>query len=178
MSVVPNLIVDITPQQQQLIMGLIPCQNRYFQDLVWPVIRPGVVELASASEGEWTEFRAWREVYAGSFQLYICYMNKSAEQLKEGINQEAFVNKLKTPADGYAGFFALQLQDVGVHIFCAYIAPEYRKTNVASMALEFLEQQVKAMGAPYISGCAIPELLEAAKKRGYVPTVMSFRKKL
>jgi len=173
----PNTVVDITPQTNQIVVGLIPCQNRYYLDLIWPIVRPGVKALADTSEGEWTEFRAWSEVYGGSFQFYILYVNPP-EGAKPGVNQDAFLEKLKTPTKDYAGFYALQLQQAGVHVFAAWIEPQYRKADIAKKALDFLEAQVKGMGAPYMSMSAIPELAEPLKKLGYMNTTINFRKKL
>lgn len=161
---------------QQIVIGLIPCQNRYYLDLVWPIIKPGVVELANASEGEWTDFRVWSEIYGGSFQLYMIYLN--TDPAKPGVNQEAFVEKLKTPDKDYAGFYIIQLLQTSVHVFAAWVQPEYRKSNVISRAGDFLEEQVKGMGAPYLSLATHPMFAEALFARGYKRTTVNFRKKL
>lgn len=174
----PNTVVDVTPNRPQVVLGLIPCQNRYYQDLIWPVIRKGVQTMAEASEGEWTEFRAWSELYAGSIQLYVMYVNDTPSEEKPGINQQAFIEKLKTPEKDYAGFFALQLFPSSVHVFVVWVEPEYRKTEIGSMALDFLEEQVRGMGAPFMSAAVVPDLLEPAKKRGYKYMTINVRKKL
>ena len=67
----PREKVQEAIQQPQIVVGLIPCQNRYYLDLVWPIIRPGVQELANMSLGEITDFKVWSEIYGGSLQLYL-----------------------------------------------------------------------------------------------------------
>ena len=50
------------PARSQIVIGLIPCQNRYYLDLIWPIVKPGVVELANSTMGEWSDFKIWSEI--------------------------------------------------------------------------------------------------------------------
>jgi len=176
---VPGTFVPIAPKakEPQIIVGLIPCQNRYYLDMIWPIIQPGVLELANASEGEWTDFRAWSEIYGGTFQLYIVYANNDAPT-KAGVNQEAFIEKLKDPGKDYVGFYIIQLLQTSVHVFAAWVKPEYRQSQVISKAGDFLEEQVRAMGAPYLSLATHSMFTDALLNRGYKRTTINFRKKL
>lgn len=174
MSVIPLA----TAENPQLIIGLIPALNRYYQDLVWAIIRPGVIELAGLSEGEWTDFKVFRDVYGGSDQLYLIYANNSEDRFTPGINQPAFIEKLKTPDKDYIGFFILQLFDHSVHVFCGWVAPQYRNTGIADKCSKFIEEQVKVMGAEYLSTSVLPGYGEALTRRGYKKTTEVYRKKL
>jgi len=171
----PNTVVDITPKPQ-IVVGLIPCQNRYYLDLVWPIIRPGVQELANMSLGEISDFKIWSEIYGGSLQLYLIYTNSIP--IKAGVNQEAFIEKLKTPDKDFVGFYVIQLLQTSVHVYLAWVQPEYRQSQMISRAGEFVEEQAKNMGAPYLSVATHPMFSDALIKRGYTPTTHNFRKKL
>ena len=164
------------PARPQIVIGLIPCQNRYYLDLIWPIVKPGVVELANSTMGEWSDFKIWSEIYGGSLQLYLVYENSTPT--KEGMNQEAFIEKLKTPDKDYVGFFVIQLLPTSVHVFAAWVQPQYRRSDMISRAGDFLEEQVKTMGAPYLSLATDPMFEDALIRRGYKRTTVNFRKKL
>ena len=120
----------------------------------------------------------FRDVYGGSDQLYLIYANSTPERLTPGINQPAFIEKLKTPDKDYIGFFILQLHDQAVHVFCAWVTPQHRNVGILTKCGDFIEEQVRQMGAPYLSTSCLPEYGEALVRRGFKKTTEVYRKKL
>jgi len=171
-------VVKITPDPEaKLIMGLIPCANRLYLGVAWPIIQPGVAELAQESLGEWDEWRVFREVYGGTMQLYMGYIDKT-NTAQEDKFQEIFVEKLKTPETDYVGFLILQFLEKSAHIFAAYVMPAYRSSNVLAIGFKYIENEVRKMGAPYISLSTRPDVSGALQSLGFRAQYMTYRKKL
>lgn len=171
--------VVLQPQAQpQFIMGLIPCLNRAFLDAVWQVIRPGVEELAQRSNGEFEAYRVWKEVYGGSMHLYMAYADRTGQSVDPKRFQEIFVQKLNTPHQDFAGFSIVQFLDTSAHVFAVYIMPEFRQSNLWPLGMKFIEDQIKSIGAPYISVSTGSEHRESMVRYGYMENHVTFRKKL
>ena len=173
--------VSAFPGQQtkaQWIMGLIPCLNQMYMEIVWPVVRPGLDELVAESQGEWDSFRAWKEVFGGSMHLYMTYANRSGQPITPATYQEEFVKKMRDPMKDFAGFVIVKFLETSAHIFAIYTMPEFREKGLASEMLEYVDEKVKAIKAPYISVCVGRDLHETMTKRGYVETTTNYRKKL
>lgn len=171
-------VIEIT--KPDFVIGIIPCQNRFFLDRVWPVISPAVDDLASASLEEWTAFRVWREIFAGTMHLYMAYVNNQTLITPEKF-QEEFFGKLKDPAREFAGFMLLQIHlgnETAAHIFAVHIQPEYRQSNLLVNGMKFIEREIRNMKAKYISLSTRGEYSEAMRRFGFQETTVNFRKKL
>jgi hypothetical protein len=142
-------------------------------------------ELSDLSRGEWDVYRIWREVFGGSMHLSIGYMDRSGIDVPPEKFQEYFIEKLKTPRTDYVGFFAVQLLDQSAHVFVSAIEPEYAKTNVMELGLNYLEKSIKPLGAPYLQATThydnngVPcTPREWMKKMGFDAVCTIYRKKL
>lgn len=167
-----------TQRDPQFIMGLIPCLNRTFIDRVWPVIRSGIQELSQLSHGEWEPYRVWKEVYGGSMHLYMAYADRSGESIDPKRFQEIFVAKLNEPHQDFAGFAIVQFFETAAHVFAVYIMPQFRQTNLWPLGMKFIEDQIKGIGAPYISVSTGLEHKGSLERHGYANVHTTYRKKL
>lgn len=159
----------------KLIMGLIPVKDRYFLDIVLPVIRPGIEEIANKSMGEYDYYSVVQDLLSGAMQLYMAYVDHDGITEKEF--QKAFIGKLNDPTKDYVGFSIIQLLHTSLHIFQGYVAPEYRNTDVLGLGFTFLESQAKLLGAPYLSFAGVPEW-GGMKDLGFTGTYQMHRKKI
>jgi len=170
---------DTSINDKQLIVGLIPCQNRYFLDIIWPVIKPGLDSLCEQSMGELTAYEVWRDVFHGKQHLYLLYSDDSGMPVDEFRFQEVFLDKMKSPRKGFVAFGLMSFLPHTALITIAHIEPEYRGTVVFQKAYDFLEREAKKMNAPYLSAATpYPPLEEKLKKAGYTAVYTVYRKKL
>lgn len=165
------------PTEAKLVIGLIPAVNRFALDIVWPVIRPGVQEVAQLCEGEWDPYRVWKEVFGGTMHLYMGYLDRTGQAKPENF-QEMFTQRLRNPFEDYAGFMAVQFLDTSAHVFAAYIMPAFRNSNIWQVGYDYIEAEVRKIGCPYLSVSMPHSTVESMKRRGFVEVMTNMRKKL
>jgi len=159
-----------------VIIGLIPCQNRFFLDAVWPSIKPGVEEIAQLALGEFESYWVWQQIFSGQQQLYVGYLDRTGTATPERF-QEMFIEKLRTPEKDFVGFFLLDVfRKKSVHVFAAYIMPEYRDKNLWEIGYDYIEKQVRAIGAKELTVTMPKATLESMKKRGFEEGLLNMRK--
>ncbi len=164
---------------KQLIVGLIPCQNRYFLDIVWGVIKPGLDKICELSMGELTAYGVWRDVFHGNQHLYLVYSDDSGIPVDERRFQEVFIEKMKSPTKDFVAFGLMSFLPHSAVITIGHIEEEYRGTTVFQKAYDFLEREARKMNAPYITSITGYEpLQEKLIKIGYKPVYTTYRKKL
>jgi hypothetical protein len=163
-------------KKSPVIIGLIPCWNRFFLDPAWSVVRPGVEEIAQIALGEFNALFVWQQIFSGQFQLYMAYIDKTGTAT-EARFQEMFVERLRTPDKDFAGFFILDvMRKNSIHVFAAYILPEYRDKNLWELGLNYIESQVKMIGAKELSVTMPRSTLESMKGRGFEEGLLNMRK--
>ena len=169
-------MVPLAPAKSPVIIGLLPCWNRFFLDPAWSVVRPGVEELAQIALGEFDPYWVWQQVYSGQFQLYVAYTDSTGTATPEKF-QEMFVEKIRTPEKDYIGFFILDVfRKKSVHVFAAYIMPEYRDKGIWEIGMTYIESQVNMIGAKELSVTMPRTTLESMKARGFEEGLMNMRK--
>ena len=166
---------------QNLIMGVVPCKDRFFLDKALALVKPGIEEIVAFSDGEDTYYNIVMGLYSGTKQLELIYTDE------EGIDvdkQQAVVISMllghnKEEADikkNYAGFAILELMPTSLHVYQLYIAPEHRGLDKLGKVHDIIVGQAKLLGAPYIS--FVTNELAGAKHFGFKETYTMFRKKL
>ena len=159
-----------------LIMGVIPCKDRYWLDLCLPLIRPGVEELAEASQGEFTYYGVASEIFAGTMQLYMAYVNE--DPIPDDKFQEVMVGKLNTPVKDFAGFVIIQLLPTSLHVHQAYLMPDYRNKEILAQGAEIMKKQAKLLGAPRLTMCTRSDVAGALMQMGFKETYTTYSCKL
>ena len=159
----------------KLLMGVIPAKDRYWLDIVWPVILPGVTEVASLSNGEYSAFNVYQELFSGVSQLYLAYLDH--EDTTHDQFQKAWIGKLNNPHQDFVGFAVIQLLPDSFHIFQAYLMPQYRNSEAFSICEQFIEKEARKMQAPYLSLRTNPQVVDVAKL-GFEGNQIIYRKKL
>jgi len=140
------------------------------------VVRPGVEELAQIALDEFDPYWVWQQIYSGQFQLYLAYTDGTGMATPEKF-QEMFVEKIRTPDKNFIGFFILDVfRKKSVHVFAAYIMPEYRDKNVWEMGMEYIESQVNMIGAKELTVTMPRATLESMKARGFEEGLLNMRK--
>jgi GNAT superfamily N-acetyltransferase len=168
----------VAAPEARIIMGLIPSHNQFLLSMISHTIMPGLVELAGMSMEEFTPGQIMFDILYGNKQLHMVYIDKTGTAVMENFQKE-FAQRLQDPAKDYAGFSIIEpLRNTGFHIFCGYVTPEYRRSNVAKMAFRYLEQEARKMRAPYISTATPRIYTEGVGGVGLKETTVNFRKKL
>lgn len=172
-------MVPPAPAKSPVIIGLIPCWNRFFLDPMWTVVCPGVEELSKQYANEFDPFEpywVWQQIYSGQFQLYVGYTDKAGTATPEKF-QEMFVEKIRTPDKDFIGFFILDVfRKKAVHVFAAYIMPEFRDKGVFEIAYDYIESQVKAIGAKELTATVPNEVADSMRARGYRSGLTNMKK--
>ncbi|TFH33346.1 MAG: hypothetical protein E4G97_00795 [Deltaproteobacteria bacterium] len=178
-----NDVLGIAPpppkvEKSPVIIGLIPCWNRFFLDPAWTVVRPGVQEIAQISPDEFDAQFVWQQIYTGQFQLYLSYIDRTGTATEDRF-QEMFVEKLRKPEVDFAGFAIIDvMRRHSIHVFGVYIMPEFRGKNLWDLGVDYIERQIKSIGAKCITSSVQPYALEAMKRRGYEAYTMNVRKNI
>jgi len=176
MNNVLGMVPESTEKKSPVIIGLIPCWNRFFLDPAWSAVRLGVQELAQIALDEFTPLYVWQQVFSGRFQLYLAYIDRTGTAT-EPKYQEMFVERLRTPLVDFAGFFILDvMREKAIHVFAGYIMPEYRDKNLWQIGYDYIESQVKSIGAKELTVTMPKETLESMKARGYDEGLLNMRK--
>jgi hypothetical protein len=140
------------------------------------VVRPGIEELAQIALGEFDPYWVWQQIYSGQFQLYMGYTDKTGTATPERF-QMMFPEKLRTPEKDYIGFFILDVfRKKSVHVFAAYIMPEFRDKGIFEMAYDYIESQVKLIGAKELSATLSSVAAESMRARGFETGLVNVRK--
>src|SRR3990167_5283554 len=140
----------------QLIMELAETHSKSKFDAAWAQIKAGVEELASASAGEDDAYSVAHSLIFGLSHLYVGRLN-NAEQT-------------------FVGFLIIRYEPQSVHIWQAYIVPEFRKTNVFQMGADFIEREFKKVGAKHVTFSATREWGETIERLGFTRTFTLWRK--
>jgi hypothetical protein len=169
-------MVPPAPVKSPVIIGLLPCWNRDFLDPAWSVVRPGVEELAQIALGEFDAYWVWQQIYSGQFQLYMAYTDKTGTATQDRF-QAMFPEKLRTPDKDYVGFFILDVfRKKAVHVFAGYIMPEFRDKGIWEMGYDYIESQVKMIGAKEVTVTMPASTLPSMKARGFEEGLLNMRK--
>ena len=170
-----NAILIGEKREMNLIMGIIPCKDRFFLDKALSVVKPGLEELSNQSNGETTYYGIVTELYSGTMQISMAYIDN--DNTPDGKEQLTVMQKMLTDAPlDYAGFSIFQLWQNSFHVFAAYLVPQYRNGALLRQGFEKVEKQARLLGAPYISLCTREH--ELVKRLGFIETYATFRKKL
>ena len=156
-------------------MGVIPCKDRFFLDKALMLVKPGIEELVAMNEGEDTYYRIVGDLYSGVKQLEMIFVE--AENIPADKEQAVVIGKTLQIADKeYAGFVIIEFWQSSLHIYQAYIMPQYRGIDTLRQAYDNIINQAKLVGAPYLSLCTARN--EGAKHFGFKETYTKYIKKL
>lgn len=144
----------------QFSMELITFSSREVLDRHWETIKPYVAELADASAGEYDPYFVYLDLFSGRSQLYIGY-------LIEADGSKTFV-----------GYALMRLDPGACHLWQVYILEKHRHTNILQMGAEFIEREVRNIGAKHITFSTLREWGDAVEKMGFKRTYTLYRKEL
>ena len=153
-----------------------PCKDRFFLDKCLTIIKPGLEEISGLTNGESSYFGITTELYSGTMQLsmgYIDTQNVTPDKEQMAVMQNVLSDK---PDENYAGFVVLQLLQTSLHVFAAYLLPQFRHGELLQQGFDNIEKQARLLGAPYLSLCTKEH--ELVKRLGFSPTYTTYRKKL
>ncbi|NKE69905.1 hypothetical protein [Candidatus Manganitrophus noduliformans] len=148
----------VPPESPQLHIELAVTFPKDKFDAIWSEIKPFVEELAAASAGEYDAYSVAHALLFGTAHLYV--------------------GRLTNPARTFVGYLLIRYEPQSCHIWQAYIAPEFRKTNVFQMGADYIEREFKKMGAKQITFSATREWGEVIEKMGFTRTYTIWRKSL
>ena len=160
----------------KLITGILPCKDRFFLDKALTVIKQPIEELCNLTHGEDDFYKVFQDIYSGIKQLMMVYDDIDNITLKIDEQVAVVGNVLKTAGKNFAGYVLIELWPNSLHVYQAYISPEYRGMETLRTVYNSVERQAKLLNAPYISLCT--KEVEAAKNFGFIDTYTTLRKKL
>lgn len=136
----------------QLIMGTLPCGTAYepLLRIAWNTIKPYVIELASKTNGEYSEYDVYLKLWNGNCSLHMAYMDDSCK-VTEANSGDMVVKHLSSPLKDFVGYVITRLDEKSVHIWQVVIMPEYQNTNAFKLGYKFLEDYIKYTGAKEIT---------------------------
>lgn len=118
----------------------------------WRMIHEAVEGLAKASMGEYTTWQVSTAIYTGEVTLSLAYVNDTGKDLND-FEQKAFVwdKLLRDQKNGYIGYFITRRDNTNLHIWHAYIAPEYQSSEVFMQAFAKIKELAQFMKAPALT---------------------------
>jgi GNAT superfamily N-acetyltransferase len=113
--------------------------------------------MAKFSGGEYQSYDVFKAIWFGGSFLYIGYMCDSKSDSEFAAlsvdNANLIVAKyvtMKREKD-FVGYTVVRLDDSGAHVWQASVTKEYRGTNLFEMCVEFIVQQMAAIGVKRVS---------------------------
>ena len=161
----------------KIIMGVIPCKDRFFLDKALVIVKPGIEHILSLIEGEDTFLKIAIDLYVGGKQLTMVYLDN--ENIPSEREQEHVIKKLlEGGKKDYVGYGIIEFWQTAIHICQINFLPEYHNVEYLSLAYNKLEKQARLYGAPYISVSTQEQHNEIAKFFGFTAAYTIYRKKI
>lgn len=158
----PAPVQRIQPPQQReprLHVELEVCFPKERFDPVWAKIAPYVEELANQSAGEYHPYVVAHSLIFGASHLYMGY--------------------LRDPEKTWVGFMVVKYLQENVHIWQAYVLPQFRHLNLLPEGLAYIEAEIAQIGGKEITFSAIAkEYGPAIEALGFSRGYTVFRKRL
>jgi hypothetical protein len=176
MSMDNDDLSGLLPAKPKLLMAVMPglFRRELVSTAAWLLIKPGVDELAKASQdlvseftaknpekaaeilkgggnlGEYTSWSVYCRIDVGILHLWMGFMDETGTEWEDVGKQEQFVWDciLKQKKEKFAGYFMTQNVQDGIHIFLAHIEPTYRNSKVFQQAFGEIEANARRLGAP------------------------------
>ena len=174
-----GVVVEMEKKTEpKLVVGIVHNDLFGLFKVIWPVIQPGVAELAQESNGEYEEWQVHRAILDKRYEVLMVYMDRTGTAEPEKY-QEYFAKHLETPLQDFVGFAILEpfVKD-RAHIFQVYILPQYRNTNILKLGLEFIENYMKTLKRPSLSVCTRADASAALRGMGFKEQYTTYFKKL
>ncbi|MEO2054689.1 MAG: hypothetical protein ABGX83_05260 [Nitrospira sp.] len=154
-------------QGQQQIQG--SSDDKYELDLVvcsslkdlkqpWKIISPYVKELADQSMGEYSPSDVAHALLYGVAVLYMGWIKGDPRK--------------------FVGFMILRYEPRSVHVWQAYILPEFRGTDAFDIGAKHLIEEIEAFDYRYITFSATKDIARRIAGMGFQPTFQIWRKDL
>jgi ribosomal protein S18 acetylase RimI-like enzyme len=159
----------------QVMMGVIPCKELFVLNKALTIARKGIEELVNITGGEDTYFNVTAGLFNGTKQLLMIYEN--TENIEPEKEQLSVLRKLFSE-DGanYVGHIIFELWPQSLHIYQAYLLPQYQGQDIVRQLYEKMEKETRLMGAPYMSFATTRT--DQAKHFGFVEVYSMYRKKM
>jgi hypothetical protein len=132
--------------EPKLILGQIPCFNVQLVGALWALIKPQVEKFAAESVGEYTVNEVWQSIYFGKSFVYFSYLSQDEKDIEYANRGSEFANLLalryltQKKEKDLCGFMIVRLDPDSVHIWNAYIYPEYQNTNIFELGYKAVEE--------------------------------------
>jgi hypothetical protein len=135
----------------KLSLAIVPWYNAFLLNKAIALIKPGMEELTAAYPTEGEYFNVYVSLQAGSRELVIMF----ADEQETSPEKEQFValQKLMDSPKDFAGFYITELCNSGIHLFAAWIAPQYRTGELIQQGFSNLMKKVELANAPYLTTC-------------------------
>lgn len=147
-TVEPEQEKKVTPQ---MALANIPCLDMFLLDTAWKLIKPVEEEFAKLSLGEYTIWDVYLSILYGGKHLYLAYLDSEGKVGHDQFRPYVLNCLAKNWVEKWMGFMILEFGKTEMHIFQAYITPEYQKTDALQRGLEWLKEEARSKGAPALS---------------------------
>jgi hypothetical protein len=171
--------------EPKLILGQVPCFNAQLMGAIWNIIKPHVKKFADESAGEYSINDIWQSIYFGKSFVYFSYLSKDEKDIEYANRGNEFANLLADEKDieyanrgnefanllalryltqkkekDFCAFMIIRFDPDSVHIWNAYIFPEYQNTNIFGIGYQAVEKVLKDIGTPAITFSSSPKRLK------------------
>jgi hypothetical protein len=143
--------------EPKLILGQVPCFNVQLIGAIWNIIKPHVKKFADESAGEYSVNDIWQSIYFGKSFVYFSYLSKDEKDIEYANRGNEFANLLalryltQKKEKDFCAFMIIRFDPDSVHIWNAYIFPEYQNTNIFEIGYQAVEKVLKDIGTPAIT---------------------------
>lgn len=149
------------PDRKVFRLELQVCFPKPLFDESFAIVKPYVEELAKVSGGEYTAYEVGHAIMHGAAHLYMGFLVDPGTQTKT-----------------FVGYMIVRYEPRSIHIWQAYILPQYRNTNLLQLGADYFEEEVKKMGGAHISFSTTKEWGPTIEQMGFRQTFIIYRKDL
>lgn len=135
----------------QMTISNISCLDLFMLDSAWELIRKIEEEFAESSVGEYTAWDVYLSILYGGKHLFLAYLDPEGKVAPNQFRSYVFNCLGKKDVKNWIGFMVLEFGKTEIHIYQAYIVPEFQKTDAMSKGLDWLKDEARKRGAPALS---------------------------
>ena len=160
-------------------IGHVDSKFREMFEILWNLIRPHVEAIANTTLAEYSAYHVRESIRHGFSDLWIGYIDRTCVANSANA-QENFVSFMDTRKyEDIFGYVVTRYEPNSVHIWQAYVKPEFQHTNAMEQGFKFLCDTMKNYSAEYLTFSSNRQgWKDVAEKLGFQEIHTIYRMKL
>ncbi len=135
----------------QMALANISCLDLFMLDAAWELIKKIEEEFAESSVGEYTAWEVYLSILYGGRHLFLAYLDPEGKVEPKQFRSYVFNCLGKKDVKNWVGFMVLEFGRTEIHIYQAYIVPEFQNTDAMEKGLNWLKDEARKRGSPALS---------------------------